>query len=330
MSTEVTSINAGAELSGLATRNTPSSVVQIAEWAAELNAAKQLGDALATSNFLPESITMEGQKQNRRPRPKEQVAADASVIILAGKSLGLDPLTSVQNLFSVRGRPAMYARTAVGLVMSHGHEIRRTDASPTSVTVVARRKGDKEWESFTWDMARANQAGYSSNPIYKSDPVAMLTAKAQMEACRTLFADILMGVPYSAEDLELEDLGEVDDKPKQTVRRQRKAPAKTAEKTAEEPQQDDQPAPEQDPETEPQEPEQAQQGQESAVEPITQQTWDEIKGLLKEKEPGESPGPWAMKTLGRTVKKWADFTQAEGDQMIELLLNGEAPEGGDS
>lgn len=308
--------NQGHALQQLGAQQAPASVIQIAEWAAELDAAHKLGVALATSKFLPDSIT----KDNKAQKSQEQIAADAAVIILAGKSLGLDPLTSVQNLFSVRGRPAMYARTAVGLVISHGHEVKRTHASADSVTVTARRRGDREWQTFTWDMSRAQQAGYTSNQLYKSDPVAMLTAKAQMEACRAMFADILMGVPYSAEDLQLEDLGEVDDAPKTTVKRKPRAKSKpqskpAPEQTDEEPVQEEQSAdPEETAESD---------GDEDTSEPISQQTWDEIKALLKEKAPGDSPGPWAMKTIGRTVKKWAEFTQAEGDQMLELLISGE-------
>lgn len=321
MRNELETTDQGQSLQQLTGQQTPASVIQIAEWAAELDAAHKLGSALATSKFLPVSLTME----NKTPKSQDQIAADAAVIILAGKSLGLDPLASVQNIFSVRGRPAMYARTAVGLAISHGHDVERTEATSQKVTIRARRKGQRDWTLFTWDMGRAGQAGYDSNPLYKSDPIAMLTAKAQMEACRTLFPDTLMGMPYSAEDIELEDLGEQEDAPKTTVKRKPRSKAKSEPKPdpapADEPAAKDESAPES-------ESEEAPEGEPvaDAPEPISQQTWDEIKVLLKEKAPGESPGPWAMKTIGRTVKRWAEFTQAEGDQMLDLLVNGEIGE----
>lgn len=321
MTNELTT-SQGQALQSISGQQTPAAVVQIADWAAELDAAHRLGSALAQSRFLPEGML----KLNKSEwKTQEQVAADAAITILAGKSLGLDPLASVQNIFTVRGRPGMYARTMVGIAMSHGHEIERSEATSQSVTIRARRKGSREWHTFTWDMARAKQAGYDSNPIYRADPIAMLTAKAQAEACRTLFADVLMGMPYSSEDLQLEDLGEVEDAPKTTVKRKPRAKTKTQStkpvpepaQEQEEPQDqgDDGDAPEP---AEDDEPDAAEQ-----PEPISQQTWNEIKELLKEKAPGESPGPWGMKTIGRTVKKWADFTQTEGDQMLELLVNGE-------
>jgi hypothetical protein len=138
-------------------------------------------------------------------------------VILAGKALGLDPLTSLQNIFEVHGRPAMYSRTMVSLVLGAGHEVRRTAATNDSVTVAARRKGDDDWQEFTWTIQRAEQAGYLKNAKYKSDPIAMLTAKAQAEACRTVAPDVLTGVAaWSREEIELEDMGERPSPPKTT------------------------------------------------------------------------------------------------------------------
>jgi hypothetical protein len=182
-----------------------SAVVQLSEWAAELNAAHALGRALADSSFLPRSLLV---KSNNAPKTTEEIANDAATVILAGKSVGLDPMQSVQNIFPVHGTPSMYARTMNALVLAQGHETRRVSADDTQVTWAARRRGDTEWQEFTWTIERARRAGYTSNKKYESDPIAMLSAKALAEACRTMFADVLLGMPYSVEELELEDLGE--------------------------------------------------------------------------------------------------------------------------
>lgn len=179
--------------------------IQLAEWAAELDYAHKLGTAMAHSNFLPQSLLLD---KNKRPKPKDEVANDAAVVILAGKSVGLDPLQSVQNIFPVHGQPSMYARTMDALVVAQGHETKRTEATNDSVTWSVRRAGDKDWQEFTWTIQRATTAGYTSNKKYQSDPIAMLGAKALAEACRTVFPDVLLGMPYSVEDMELEDMGE--------------------------------------------------------------------------------------------------------------------------
>ena len=206
------------ELSGGNPLGTSAGTIQLAEWAAELGAAHQLGTALCKTAFVPKDFM-----------GKPEAAAAA---ILAGKSLGLDPMNALSNIFVVHGRPALYARTMTALVMAQGHEVIRTEATPESVTVSARRKGQDRWQGFTWTIGRAKTAGYTSNSKYQSDPIAMLTAKAQAEACRTIAPDVLAGMPYSAEEMELEDLGE---KPQaaEAPAKTRKLTRKPAEKKAE-------------------------------------------------------------------------------------------------
>ena len=166
----------------------------LAEWATALDSAYKLGSALCSTEFVP---------QNFRNKPEAAAAA-----ILSGYSLGLSPMNALSNIFVVQGRPAMYARTMQALVQAQGHEVEREAATDDSVTVIARRKGSTRWQEFTWTIERAKKAGYTSNKKYQSDPIAMLTAKAIAEACRIVAPDVLAGMPYSAEEMELEDLGE--------------------------------------------------------------------------------------------------------------------------
>ena len=170
-------------------------VVDLQSWAQELDAAHRLGQALCQTDFVPKDF---------QGRPEAAAAA-----ILAGKALGLDPMNSLSNIFIIHGKPALYARTMAGMVMEHGHELYRSVATPEQVTIMARRKGQDQWQEFTWTMQRAQAAGYTSNKLYKSDPIAMLTAKAQAEACRTIAPDVLTGVAtYSVEDHQLDNIGE--------------------------------------------------------------------------------------------------------------------------
>ena len=169
--------------------------VDLQSWAQELDAAHRLGQALCQTDFVPKDF---------QGRPEAAAAA-----ILAGKALGLDPMNSLSNIFIIHGKPALYARTMAGMVMEHGHELYRSVATPEQVTIMARRKGQDQWQEFTWTMQRAQAAGYTSNKLYKSDPIAMLTAKAQAEACRTIAPDVLTGVAtYSVEDHQLDNIGE--------------------------------------------------------------------------------------------------------------------------
>lgn len=169
--------------------------VSLMEWAQELGAAHQLGTALCSTEFVPQSF-----------RGKPEAAAAA---ILAGKSLGLDPMNALANIFVVSGRPSMYARTMAALVLQAGHTIRRVEATEQRVVYEGRRKGDTTFTRVEWTIARAQKAGYTSNKKYQTDPIGMLTAKCQAEICRVIAPDVLTGIAAtSVEEVELEDIGE--------------------------------------------------------------------------------------------------------------------------
>ena len=163
---------------------------QLMAHAEAMTAAKQLADALCASELVPATY---------RGKPGNGAAA-----ILYGAELGLNPIQSLQQIFVVHGSPAIYARTAVALVMRAGIIVETIASSDDSVTVRATNSRTGQVEESTWDIARATKAGYTSNKKYDTDPQAMLYAKAAMECCRKIAPDVLLGIPYSREELDLE------------------------------------------------------------------------------------------------------------------------------
>jgi hypothetical protein len=165
-------------------------VGQLMAHAQAMSAAKQLADALCDSELVPAIY---------RGKPGNGAAA-----ILYGAELGLNPIQSLQQIFVVHGAPAIYARTAVALVMRHGITVRTIESGNDSVTVQVSDPRTGHVETCTWDIARATKAGYTSNKKYDTNPQEMLYAKAAMEGCRKVAPDILLGIPMSREELELE------------------------------------------------------------------------------------------------------------------------------
>ncbi len=150
--------------------------------------AKHLADALCDTDLVPATY---------RGKPGNGAAA-----ILYGSELGLNPIQSLQNIFVVHGQPAIYARTAVALLKRHGVKFHTIESSPQSVTVRAVR-GD-EIEESTWDIKRATTADYTKNKKYQTNPQEMLWAKAAMDVSRKIAPDILLGIAYSYEEVEME------------------------------------------------------------------------------------------------------------------------------
>lgn len=160
-----------------------------------MSAAAQMARGIAASGFVPEHWL--------KNKNQEQAIAGMAAAILFGAELGLSAMRSVNELFMVRGKPAMYSRTAAALVRAAGYVMEPVEETDTKVVWKAFRDGS--WKFSEWTMERAQQAGYTSNNLYSTNPKEMLRAKCLMELCRIAFQDVLLGLDYSVEELNLID-----------------------------------------------------------------------------------------------------------------------------
>ncbi|ORL30435.1 hypothetical protein [Prescottella equi] len=198
---------AGASLAR--TPDSSTAVAQLMQHAEAMNVAYELADKMCGTSLVPAIY---------RGKPEDGTAA-----ILYGAELGLNPIQSLQQIFVVHGMPAIYARTMVALMKSKGHKVWTVESSDESVTVAAQRENESHIETSTWTIERARQAGYIpevdertgklktndrgkliGNEKYLKDPQAMLYAKAASEVCRKIAPDVLLGIAYTREELELE------------------------------------------------------------------------------------------------------------------------------
>lgn len=195
-------------------------IVSLAEWASEAQAIQGLSEGLSRTDFVPKEF--------------RGSAGNVTAVILKGKSLGLDPMQSLEMFYVVHGRVGMYSKAMLQLVIRAGHSLVAVERTEQQVTVRARRRGETEYVDYTWSMARAAKAGYASKDKYKTNPMEMLHWKAIAEACKFTFPDVIGGLT-SVEDLEL---GDYEDTPAPAPaakavtagakKVQRKAPAKPA------------------------------------------------------------------------------------------------------
>ena len=154
-----------------------------------MGAAHKLATVLSNTQMVP---------QIYRGKPD-----DAAAAILYGAEVGLKPQQALQQVFVVHGQPAIYARTMVALLKAKGYRFETVESTDEAVTVRATSPRG-EVEEATWTIDRAKKAGYTSNKKYSTDPQAMLYSKAASEVSRKIAPDVLLGIRYSAEDLELE------------------------------------------------------------------------------------------------------------------------------
>lgn len=178
-------------------------------FAEEAQQIHNIAKALATTSFVPK--TMQG-------RPDEITGA-----ILAGREIGLDPMTALQSIDLIDGRPAIRANTQRGLAMAAGVQFQVESASDTRVVMRAKGPGQDSWTTVEWPLDRAKKMGLTSKQNWQKMPQAMLIARATSELCRLVAANVLLGMPYSSEELEdgVLDEAPVVDRPKtRTVRRE--------------------------------------------------------------------------------------------------------------
>ena len=158
----------------------------LAAWAGAMGDAMTLAKGLAGTAFVPSHF---------QGKP-----ADTAVAIMKGAALGLDPVAALEAIYVISGKPALYARSMVALVLARGHEVWTEEADATRVTVKGRRHGSSHVEESTWDVARVKAAGLDRQ--YAAHPEAMLYARAAADVCRRIAPDVLAGLSYGVEELQ--------------------------------------------------------------------------------------------------------------------------------
>jgi hypothetical protein len=168
-------------------------------WAVILADVAELSRVIAGTEFVPKDL---------KDRPAAVGAA-----ILAGRELGIGPMTSLRQLHVINGAPTMSALLMRALVQSHGHRIRVIESTSTRCVMAGRRSDDdanEEPTRVTYSIDDAKQAGILANDNWRKRPRAMLLARATGELCRSTFADVIVGIPYTSEELASEGPDQLD------------------------------------------------------------------------------------------------------------------------
>jgi len=284
---------------------------RLVAWAEGLAAAHRIGTALCQTSFVPTHF---------RGKPEEAAAA-----ILYGDEIGFTPTQAMQNLYVISGKPAMYARSMVALVMSKGHEVWTVEKSDAKVVVAGRRKGSTHVIEETWTTGRAQKAGYLNNKKYTTDPQAMLYARAASDVCRQVAPDALAGIAYSAEEMEL-----AEDQPTTTVRR---APAKAQRAKAPEPELEPTPAPDLEPalaeeraDTQPAVVDGiASAGITAAQSKMLHASFNDL--LINDRDTRLT---YCTNLIGREITSSSDLTKAEASRVIDALVQDVAEKDADA
>jgi len=170
---------------------------RLGRWVTAAQQAHQLVAPLVNTAFVPDAYRPKVDPRATAEQKAEahQIAvANATAAVLQGISLGLDPLTSLQQIYIIHGRPGMYAKLMVALIQANGHEVWTEDLSDSRAVVCGRRAGTEYVERVTITMDQARKAQWTKNEAYAKTPQDMLWSRAAARVCDRIASDVLKGI----------------------------------------------------------------------------------------------------------------------------------------
>jgi hypothetical protein len=161
-------------------------------WVSVVADIARLAQEIANTDFVPDAM---------RGKPAAVTAA-----ILAGREMGIGPMTSLQHIHVIKGKPGQSAHLMRGLVLAAGHEMDPIEVTDSRAVVRGRRAGETDWVLVEFTAAQARTAkidlgGYPADKLY---------ARASARLCRRKFADVILGLAYTVEELQDGDAQLID------------------------------------------------------------------------------------------------------------------------
>ena len=207
----------------------------LTRWADQARAAHSIAQSLARTPFIPETL---------RDKDPDITVGNVTAAILTGTELGLTPMAALRSIDVIQGTPTLRAIALRALVLAAGHDLIVEESTATRAIVRGLRRGSDEWQRSTWTIDRARTLGIAGRPQWRTQPTAMLIARATAEAARLIAADVLLAIPYITEEA---DDPPTPEPPPPTIRRtsqRRPPPPPTPEPAQPDPDQAAAPAPE--------------------------------------------------------------------------------------
>ena len=130
--------------------------------------------------------------------PQTKGPAGAYAIIQYGYELGLGPMTSLQNINLIQGKPAANGQTMLSLAMSRGVTFQVQEENSERCTIKFKRN-DMEYIS-TFTLEDAKRAGLTGKDNWKNWPTEMLYWRSVAKGVRRIAPEAIMGL-YTPEEL---------------------------------------------------------------------------------------------------------------------------------
>lgn len=146
--------------------------------------------------------------------PPNTTPQQAAIAIIAGKGIGMNPFSAVQNIAVINNRPAVWGDALVALALSTGKVedmktewIANKEGKRIACRYLVKRKGIASPFVGEFSLKMAQEANLMSHDPWKKYTMRMLELRARAFALRNGFADVLMGIAVreEQEDIDYEE-----------------------------------------------------------------------------------------------------------------------------
>jgi len=122
--------------------------------------------------------------------------AEALVILMTGRELGLTAMQSLRGIYIVKGRPMVSADAMVACVMADPRcELwQPVESTDQRCVIRTKRRGMSEPVTGTFTMDDAKAAQLTGSDMYRKYPRVMLRHRCAAELVREVYPDIILGI----------------------------------------------------------------------------------------------------------------------------------------
>lgn len=128
-------------------------------------------------------------------------------IVLMGRELGLAPMTALNNISVINGKPTLEAKLMLALVFRNYPQAHyRVVQNDSEIAIVEMGRTKETAAKFQFTMAQARAAGLTTKDVWKNYGADMLVWRAVSRACRMTFPEVFTVTSHTPDEIETIDV----------------------------------------------------------------------------------------------------------------------------
>lgn len=128
-------------------------------------------------------------------------------VVLMGRELGLAPMTALNNISVINGKPTLEAKLMLALVFrKYPNAHYRIIKNDSQIAEVEMGRTKETSAKFSFTIVQAQQAGLTNKDSWKNYAADMLVWRAVSRACRMTFPEVFTVTSHTPDEIETIDV----------------------------------------------------------------------------------------------------------------------------